>query len=207
MPSVGRTIWKVPVHERDPRRGFEEAIVTVVVFGDFECPHTARLRPTLARMLEAHRKDVRIVWKNRPGPSHPNAGRAALAALAAHAQGKFWEMHDLLLDNLQHLDAAAIAGYAEQIGLNVETFQAALAQGAHKEHLSRDVAAARAAGADRTPTLFVNGRKVAGAVPFEAIDALLQEEIAKARKMLAAGVSRNRVYHQLMLLGKTVGQK
>ena len=109
--------------ERDHIRGPAEAPVTVVEYGDFECPYCGRAE-SVVRELLAEFGDVRYVWRHLPLTDvHPRAQVAAEAAEAAAAQGKFWEMHDLLLDHQDALLASDLSGYAEELGLDVERFE------------------------------------------------------------------------------------
>ncbi|MFP2933528.1 DsbA family protein [Pyxidicoccus sp. 3LG] len=124
-----------------PSRGPANAPMTVVAFSDFECPFCAHAVPL---------------------PNHPNAKLAAAASLAAHEQGKFWEMHDVTFSNQRKLDRASLEGYAKQLGLNEACFKAALDSGKHDAQVAADASEGARVGASVTPTLFINGRAVVG---------------------------------------------
>ena len=116
---------KIEFRPDDPQKGPRNAPVTVVVFSDFQCPFCSRVEPTLAQLQKAYPNDVRVIWKNLPLAMHPQAMPAALAAEAAHQQGKFWEMHDLLFQNQGQLAPEQYDAWAKQLGLDVAKFQAA----------------------------------------------------------------------------------
>src|SRR5581483_4276397 len=116
------TVYKVPVGN-SPVKGNNTAKVTIVQFSDFQCPFCSRVEPTITDLEKDYGKDVRVVWKNNPLPFHPNALPAAEAAMAAAEQGKFWEMHDKIFADQQHLDAATYEKYAGELGLNMNKFK------------------------------------------------------------------------------------
>ncbi|MFF4597741.1 Na+/H+ antiporter NhaA [Amycolatopsis sp. NPDC001319] len=144
---------------RDHVRGPEDAAVTVVEYGDFECPWTGMAAPT-ARELLAENSDIRYVWRHLPlHDIHPHAQLAAEAAEAAGAQGAFWPMHDLLLGNQTDLHFDALVGYAEQLGLDVDRFRDDLLRRRFAGHVERDVESADLSGVAGTPTFFVNDQR------------------------------------------------
>ncbi len=162
-----------------PARGPARAPITIVVFGDFECPFTARAETTTLRAVEqAHPGDVRVVFKNTTIPTHVHAPLAARAALAADAQGRFWDYHDRLLahDGVT-LDRAGLLKVAGELGLDVPRFTSDLEGPSTADRLARDASDARALGVQGTPTFFVNGRRIVGAQP----QAVFEATIAKAR--------------------------
>ena len=163
-----------------PVIGPKNAPVTIVVFSDFQCPFCSRVEPTLLQIRSEYKDKVRIAWKNQPLPFHPNAMPAAEAAMAAYAQGndKFWEMHDKLFANQGQLSPAFYDQVAKEIGLNMDKFHASIE--AHKDQatIQADMSAGAAVGAGGTPTFFVNGRKLVGAMPFESFKQLIDAELA-----------------------------
>jgi protein-disulfide isomerase len=173
---------KVTVRADDAEKGPVLAPVTIVLFSDFQCPFCAKLGPALKQIEAAYPKEVRIVWKHLPLGFHPNALPAARAAEAARAQGKFWEMHDRLFAGQQALSDATYTAAAKDLGLDLERFRMDAASEATAKRISEDGALAAAAGANGTPTLFVNCRKIVGAQPFESFKPVIDEELAKARK-------------------------
>ncbi len=162
--------------ERDHVRGPEDATVTVVEYGDFQCPYCGQAEPAVRAVLGE--SDVRFVWRHLPLPDvHPQAELAAQASEAAAEQGKFWEMHDLLLDRQDHLLKADLLRYAEELGLDVPRFTKQLYAHVHAGRVGQDVESADISGVSGTPTFFVNGRRHYGA--FDA--ASLTQAIAVAR--------------------------
>jgi Na+/H+ antiporter NhaA len=148
--------------ERDHIRGPQEAAVTVVEYGDFQCPYCGRAEPAVRAVLGD--ADVRFVWRHLPLTDvHPDADLAAQAAEAAGDQGRFWEMHDLLLAHQDHLRKPDLLGYAEQLGLDLPRFQKQLSSHVHVARVAQDVQTADISGVAGTPTFFVNGRRQYGA--------------------------------------------
>lgn len=189
-------VHAVPVGD-SPVQGPADALVTVVVFSDFECPFCARLTPTLARLREAHPRDVRVVFKHNPLAFHGRAMPAAIAAAEVHRQQgaeAFFRMHDILFESQRALDDASLVAYAERAGASGPRVQAALASQAHARMIASDQDLARTLGVSGTPVSFVNGRVLQGAQPYERFEALLQEELTRARAMVEAGTPRARVY-------------
>ncbi|HET7824445.1 MAG TPA: thioredoxin domain-containing protein [Anaeromyxobacter sp.] len=162
----------------DPVRGNPKAPVTLVVFSDFQCPFCARVEPTLAEVQKQYRDKVRLVWKHQPLPFHPNALPAAEAAEAAREQGKFWEMHDRLFSAQRELSPETYERIAKEIGLDVRRFQDATRSGRAKGRIQDDQRVAGRVGANGTPTMFVNGEKVEGAVPFDMLKAVIDRKLA-----------------------------
>jgi len=158
-------------------RGAEKAPVTVMVFSDFESFPCSRSAAVLAEVLQESR-DVRLIFKHAPAATNSNAILAHEAALAAGAQGKFWEMHDTLFANQQHLTRADLVGYAKQIGLNLPTFERALDQHTYRGVIERDLAEARGLGVATTPTFFVNGRRLVGPQGYASLGAVIETVLA-----------------------------
>jgi len=150
-----------------------------VVFSDFQCPFCSRLLPTLKQVEQAYGGKVRIAWKHKPLPFHPNALPAAEAAEAAREQGKFWQMHDKLFEGQQQLSPAAYEKWAQELGLDMARFRAAVSSGKFKTRIQEDDALASRLGIDGTPTMMVNGEQVVGAVPFENLKAVIDRKLAK----------------------------
>ena len=159
-----------------PVRGKADAPVTLVVFSDFECPWCAKLEPLLAQLLAANADTVRIVFKHLPLPMHPQAEPAALAAIAAQRQGKFWEMHDALFA-VQQWTPAAVTETATRIKLDMNRFQADLNSQETRMQLAKDKADAQAAEVAATPSVFVNGRPVRER-SLPALQAMVNEALA-----------------------------
>jgi Na+/H+ antiporter NhaA len=144
---------------RDHVRGSRDAPVTLVEYGDFECPHCGQAEGVVRELL-AQPGEVRYVWRHLPlSDVHPHAQLAAEAAEAAGEQGAFWEMHDLLLANQDRLRAPDLIGYAQDLGLDVEPFEDYLRRRAGAARIAEDVDSADLSGVSGTPTLFINGRR------------------------------------------------
>ncbi len=175
----------VPVDpERDHIRGSLEGRVTLVEYGDFECPHCGEAEAA-ARGELAEDSDLRFVWRHLPLTDvHPRAQLAAEASEAAAAQGAFWEMHDLLLDRQDHLTARDLVRYAEELGLDAERFHRDLKRHCHAARVDQDLDSADQSGVSGTPTFFVNGRRHHGAYDLES----LRHAVKVARARDAAGL-------------------
>ena len=175
-----KTVYKVEAGS-GPSWGAANAPVTIVEFSDFQCPFCSRVLPQVKQIKEKYAGKVRIVWRNYPLPFHQQAPLAAEAAMAADAQGRFWDMHDKLFANQQALDRPALEKYAQELGLDVARFKADLDSGKFKQAVEADVKYANSlpGGGMGTPTFFINGKKIAGAYPFEKFDAVIKDALAK----------------------------
>jgi Na+/H+ antiporter NhaA len=174
----------VPVDpQRDHVRGPADAPVTVVEYGDFECPFCGKAEPAVRELL-ADFGDVRYVWRHLPlSDVHPRAQLAAEASEAAAAQGSFWEMHDLLLDHQGDLRPPDLIAYAEQLGLDLDRFRENLSRNAHVARIEEDVDSADLSGVTGTPSFFVNDRRHDGAYDIGTLSAAVRT--ARARSALA----------------------
>jgi protein-disulfide isomerase len=141
-----------------PVYGNERAPITLVVFADFECPGCKAEVPQLRAIVDQFRGRVRLVFKHFPLRSHPRAKAAAIACEAAHEQGKFWEMHDVVFAHQEALEDEDLARYAKQIGLDVGKFEEALKSRRPEKVVDADRAEGEKAGIPGTPSVFVNGR-------------------------------------------------
>ncbi|MBV2353814.1 Na+/H+ antiporter NhaA [Streptomyces sp. J2-1] len=168
----------VPVDPRHDRvRGPADALVTVVEYGDFECPYCGLAEPAVRELL-GDETDVRYVWRHPPLTDvHPNAQLAAEASEAAARQGRFWEMHDVLLANQHALTVRDLIAYADQLGLNAEEFKQSLTRREGARRISEDIDSADLSTVSGTPTFFINGRRHHGAYDI----ASLTEAVSHAR--------------------------
>ena len=174
--------------ERDHFRGPVEASVTLVEYGDFECPYCGRAEPVMRELLQEF-GDVRYVWRHLPlSDVHPNAELAAEAAEAAAAQDAFWEMHDLLFQHQDALEPRDLVGYAQELGLDVERFTDDLHERTGLARVAEDVDSADLSGVSGTPTFFINGMRHYGAYD---IDALSRAVRAAGARATLAPVSRD----------------
>lgn len=158
--------------------GPDDAPVTLLEYGDLECPHCGRLHPEVKALLADYPDRLRFIYRHFPITSlHPHAQAAALATEAAGAQGKFWEMEDLIFSHQQDLSGDDLRRYAEQIGLDLERFNRALSEQTYADQVRQDFRNGIDDGVNGTPTLFLNGLRYDGprdrATLSDAIDELL----------------------------------
>jgi protein-disulfide isomerase len=151
---------KTLVLDGSPEKGAPDAPVTIVEWADFECPFCKMMYPLLEELYKRFDGQVRIVYKFYPLSAHPHGEIAARAAIAAAAQGKFWEMHHMLFDHQERLEQADLEGYAKEIGLDVPKFKAALVAKTTDERIEADKKQADGLGLDGTPFLFIDNREV-----------------------------------------------
>jgi len=170
---------RVHVEATGPAHGPENAPVTIVEFGDFQCPFSKRLVPTLSQIREKYGDKVRIVFRQFPLDLHDNAAEAAEASLCAHDQGKFWEMHDAMFADQQGLGVENLKAKAAELGLNAEQFNDCMDQGKHAAAVQADIEAGTQAGVGGTPAIFINGRFVNGSVPLEQITPIIDDELRR----------------------------
>jgi Na+/H+ antiporter NhaA len=166
--------------ERDHVRGPAGAPVTLVEYGDYQCPYCGQAEVVVRELLDSFGDELRYVWRHLPLTDvHPNAQTAAEAAEAAAAQGAFWDMHDLLLEHQDELAPKDLARHAGQLGLDEERFWEDLRRRAHAPRVAEDVASADASGVAGTPTFFINGRRHHGAYDVDTLTAAVRK--ARAR--------------------------
>ncbi len=170
-----------------PSKGKEDAAVTIIEISDFQCPFCSRVGPTLKKIAKNYPNDVRILWSNNALSFHDRAKPAAIASLAAHRQGKFWEMHDKMFANQRSLTDDNFKKWAKELGLDVAQFETDLKDPALARQVDREQAAANASGARGTPGFFINGKLLSGAQPYEAFKSAVDEALASAKKHKDAG--------------------
>lgn len=151
----------------------------------------------MKKVLETWPDDVRIVFKHQPLSFHDRAKPAALASMAANAQGKFWEFHDKLFTDKKFTDED-LERYATEVGLDVAQYNADLKAGKFDGIVEKHAEQATAIGASGTPAFFVNGRSLSGAKPFPEFKALIEEELKKAKEMVTDGVAKADVYAEIL---------
>lgn len=160
----------------DPSIGPATARVTIVEFSDFQCPFCAAAAQQARMLLEKYPDDVRLVFKQFPLDDHSQAFLAAESAVAAHAQGKFWEMHNKMYANFRSITPQNILVWAKEIGLDMKRFIDDVDSGKYKQAVTNEVKQGEIAGVQGTPTFFFNGRRYSGAFQVEALTPLLQSE-------------------------------
>ena len=167
------------IEEQDHVRGSRDAQVTLVEYGDFQCPYCARAHAALTELMEQHGERVALVYRHLPLTDlHPFAAPAAQAAEAAGAQGKFWEMHDALFENQGMLDEDALPALASNLGLDAQRFAGALGDGTHGARVEAQADGARALGARGTPTFFINGERYHGDSDHASLASALKKALA-----------------------------
>ena len=164
-----------PVAARDHAQGPADAPVTLVEYGDYECPHCGRAYPIVKAVQRSMGNDLRFVFRNFPlTKSHEHAEHAAEMAEAAAHEGKFWQMHDLLFEHQDALEDEHLVGYATSLGVDPVWAAAALAQGLFRERVREDFASGVKSGVNGTPTFFINGARYDGLLhPTALLDALV----------------------------------
>jgi protein-disulfide isomerase len=162
-----------------PVRGSAGAPITLVEYSDFQCPFCARATPTIRRLTEEYDGRVRWVFKHFPLPIHPDAPLAHEVSLAAGEQGKFWEMHDLIFENQRKMKREHLLGYAKDLGLDVARIEKDVDSGKFKPLVDADLKEGQGLGVRATPTFFINGRRVIGAVPYETIKQVVDQELSE----------------------------
>jgi protein-disulfide isomerase len=183
-PDV-RVLFDAPRHtidvtSADPSIGSASAPVTLVEFSDFQCPFCQRVAPTLKQVKDKYGDKVRVVWKDFPLTQiHPQAFKAGEAAHCAADQGKFWEYHDRLFANQQALQPNDLKKHAADLGLDATAFASCLDTSKYGERVRDGVAEGSRLGVNSTPTIYINGRVLSGAQPFETFVSLIDEELAK----------------------------
>jgi protein-disulfide isomerase len=179
-PEQDTTVYKVAAGDSQSK-GPKNAPLEVIIFSDFQCPFCKRVEPTLAQMEKEYGGKIRMTWKNFPLPFHNNAEPAAEAAMAAAAQGKFWQMHDTLFTNNTALERANLEKYAQDLGLNMAKFKADLDAQKYKDQIQSDTKEGQAVGVNGTPAVFINGRKINGAYPWETFKKIADDELKKKK--------------------------
>ena len=159
-----------------PSYGPADAKVTIVEFSDFECPYCARAAKTVHELMDSYPEGVRVVFRQFPLPMHKNAQLAAEASLAAHAQGKFWKMHDKLFENSRNLSRESIEKMGVEIGLDMAKFKKALDDGTYKKAVEADKELGSKVGVSGTPTMIVNTKRVQNPGDIKSIQKLVEEE-------------------------------
>ena len=179
-----RTQWEatltIPVtDDRDHIQGAADAAVTLVEYGDYECPYCGAAYPIVKQVQEAMGDGLRFVFRNFPiTTAHPHAEQAAEAAEAADAQGRFWPMHDHLYENQRRLNAEDLVAYADQLGLDVDRFEGELREHVHEARVREDFMSGVRSGVNGTPTFYINGVRHDDSYEFDTLLGALQRAAA-----------------------------
>ncbi|HEY1684340.1 MAG TPA: DsbA family protein [Tepidisphaeraceae bacterium] len=163
------------VHDRDHSLGPNTAAITLVEYGDYECPDCLNAVPIIQQVRQALGDKLRFVFRHFPRSAiHPHASVAAEAAEAAAAQGKFWEMHQALFDHQKQLGEIDLGNLALKVGLEIYQFEASLSQKRYRQHIAADFESAQQSGVTKTPTFFINGQQYKGPNTADALLTALQ---------------------------------
>ena len=172
----------IEVEADDPVFGPSSAAVEIIEFSDFQCPFCQRLTDTLEQLKSEHGSDIRLVFKDYPLPNHAQAFKAAEAGNCANQQGMFWELHDTMFSRQSELGVDDLKRHAGELGMDQAAFDACLDSGRFAEQVNADLTAGQQYGVSSTPTVFINGRAVMGAAPFEMFDEIIREELERAQR-------------------------
>ncbi|MBN2459517.1 thioredoxin domain-containing protein [Candidatus Woesearchaeota archaeon] len=180
---LGKTIdygtrIRVPLENSDPYIGSDSARIVLVVFSDYSCPNCAVGEETVKALMKMYPDDIIYFFKNYPLRSiHPNAYNAALAALCAKEQGKFWEYHDILYQNQKAQSVEYLKAYAVELGLDPEQFNSCLESQKYKSQVDNDIKVGSSVGVTGTPAFFINGIYVLGARPMDEFVKVIESEL------------------------------
>jgi len=167
-----------PVSALDHTKGPTDAPLTLVEYGDYQCPYCGAAYPVVKRLQKTLGRKLRFVFRNFPlTQAHPYALIAAEAAETAALQGKFWEMHDLLFEQQTLLEPDIIPLWAKRIGLDLEKFGNDIKQGAVNKHIQEDRQSGILSGVNGTPTFFINGTRYDGSPDYSSLRAALESEL------------------------------
>jgi protein-disulfide isomerase len=170
-------VFNIPIGD-SPVKGPAGAKVVLSEFSDFQCPFCAQVPAVVEQVLAAYPNDVKFVFKQFPLRIHAQAVPAAKASLAAHKQGKFWEMHDKLFQNQRALDPESLKKYAQELGLDMQKFEADMSSPEVQKQIDEEVRLAATTQVSGTPTLFVNGKRAANRT-FDGLKGLIDEALKK----------------------------
>jgi protein-disulfide isomerase len=198
-PSQGyRVGLGLPGHQL----GSDDALVTVVVWTDFQCPYCQRQVDVLNHVRKKYGAQVRIVVRHFPLGMHRDAQLAAEAAVAAAEQGKFWAFHDLLWASFGKLSRADLEGFAKTAGVDLAKFRTALDERRYYDAVVAETAAAGALGVTATPTLFINGQPIVGSREQSEMDRVIDAHLSNAKAAVARGVPKTDVYALVMSMAQ-----
>jgi protein-disulfide isomerase len=196
------TVFRVPLDE-SPQKGSATALVTLVEFSDYQCPYCSRAHNTVTQLQKEYGDKLRVVMKQNPLSFHARAKPAALAALAAGEQGKYWEMHDKMFANQQALEDANLESYAKEVGLNIDKWKADMQSPKFQSLIDKEQGLATSLGATGTPAFFINGKKLSGAQPIDNFKRIIDAELSRAQEMVKSGTPADQVYARIIEKGVT----
>lgn len=199
-PSDTTTVWKMPL-DGSPARGKPTALVTIVMFGGFQCPFCKRSLATITDLEAKYGDKLRLVFKHNPLPMHQRAEAAAELAIEAGVQkgdAAFWKAFQALFDTQDRLADPELENLAIALGLDVNRVKKAITSHTHAARIERDLELAEDFKVMGTPHFFINGRRLVGAQPREQFEAIIDEEITKAQKLIASGTPAAQIYDALL---------
>lgn len=188
----------IPINADDPARGASDALVTLVVFTDLQCPFCVRFASTLSRLQQTHKdKSLRVVVKHLPLPTHPHAltaARVAEGVRATRGDEAFFRFHDLAFEHQEEMSQEALVSWAASAGADAQEIERGLADGTWDRKVKADMALAKRLGVLGTPHSFINGRSLQGMESYEVLEEAVSVEEGKASELVAQGVPRGNVY-------------
>ncbi len=202
----------IPVSSKDPTWGKRDALVTVVVFSDFQCPFCTRVEPTLEQLRKEYGPEkIRMVWKNMPLPMHSNAkpaGEAAQGVFVLAGADAFWKFHDTAFKNQQSLTADNFEKWAKEAGVkDMAKFKDGMAKHSWAEKVDKDESIAKSAGVNGTPAFFINGVNLSGAQPYDKFKTVVDAELKKATERVGKGLAKDKVYVEMSKENKKAAPK
>jgi protein-disulfide isomerase len=192
------TLYRVGLGLPGHQSGPDDALVTIVVWSDFQCPFCAQQAPVLAHLRERYPSELRVIYRHLAMEFHRNATLAAEAGVAAAEQGKFWAFHDQVFGDFGHLERADLERFAEAAGLDLPRFRAALDERRYHDEIVAEAASAEALGVDGTPMTFINGAPVSGMRDAATMDRLVDAHLARSRELVKRGIAAADLYALLM---------
>jgi len=180
MPHQGKDRLALQVGDRDHTLGSKDAPITLIEYGDYECPYCKAAHAVLKEVLNELGDKVLFVFRHLPiSTAHPNAKTAAEAAEAAASQGKFWEMHDILFENQDSLDIDSLKRYATALNMDIRQFEKELSGHVHSQKVREDFISGVRSGANGTPTFLINGKRYDGPITVDALIKALEDELKR----------------------------
>jgi protein-disulfide isomerase len=173
-----------------PVLGPKDARVTLVEFSDFQCPYCVAAVPQLQALMKAYPTQIKLIFKQFPLDNHSQAAFAAGAALAAHRQGRFWQMHDALFAHHSDLSKEAVFGIAKNLGLDMARFELDLNSTSVQQNIQSDIADGERAGVQGTPTLFIDGQRFNGPISLDVLKPVLDSAIKQEHKEVKTAQAR-----------------
>ncbi|MBI1977131.1 MAG: DsbA family protein [Candidatus Omnitrophica bacterium] len=175
-----KDVFRFPVDIKEsPVQGNPKAPVTIVEVSDFQCPFCGMVQPTLKQIQERYPNEVKLSFKHFPLSMHPDAELAHSASLCAAGQDKFWEMRSILFENQRALKRDDLIRYANQLGLEAESFTKCLDEGKYLSKIEEDREEILQYGIQGTPAFYVNGRLLSGAQPYGAFEEIIEDELKR----------------------------